>query len=78
MAENNTSMEYNLNENHDNEDYKNEDIGDNESIVPNSGPDSLDIEVSSVKSSEVSSDHNDFRDDLDDNGANTINDVPRE
>ena len=60
MAENNTSVEYNLDENSDSEGYKNEDKGDNESIVPDSDPDSSDIEVSSVGSSEVSSDHTDF------------------
>ena len=67
MAENNTSVEYNLNENSDSEGYKNEDIGDNESIVIDSDPYSSDIEVLSVGSSEVSSDHTDFQDELDDN-----------
>ena len=38
-------------------------------------PDFLDIEVSSVGSSEVSSDHTDSGDELDDNGCNTINDT---
>ena len=38
MAENNTSVEYNLDENFDSEGYKNEDIGDNESILPDSDP----------------------------------------
>ena len=46
MAENNTSVEYNLDENSDSEGYKNKDIVDNESIVPDSDPDSSDIEVS--------------------------------
>ena len=72
MAENSTSVEYNL-ENSDSEGYKNEDIGDNESIVPDSDPDSSDIEVSSVGASEVSSDHTNFGDELDDSGRNTIN-----
>ena len=36
MAENNNSVEYNLDENSESEGYKNEDIGDNESIVPDS------------------------------------------
>ena len=49
-------------------------MGDNESIVPDSDPDSSDIEGLSVGSIEVSSDHTDFRDDLDDNGPNTVND----
>ena len=34
MAENNARAECNLDENSDSEGYKNEDIGDNESIVP--------------------------------------------
>ena len=75
MAENNTNVEYNLDKNSDSESYKNEDIGDNESIVQDSDPDSSDIKVSSVGSSEVSSDHNDFGDELDDNGPNTANDA---
>ena len=75
MAENNTIVEYNLDENSDSEGYKNEDIGDNESIVPDSDPNYSDIEVSSVGSSEVSSDHTDLGDELDDNGPNTINDA---
>ena len=33
MAENNTSVEYNLDENSASEGYKREDIGDNESTV---------------------------------------------
>ena len=33
MAENNTSVEYNLDENSDIKGYKNEDIGDIESII---------------------------------------------
>ena len=58
----NTSVEYNLDENSDSEGYKNEDIGDNESIIPDSDPDSSDIEVSSVGCSEVSSDHTNIGD----------------
>ena len=45
MAENNTSAEYNLDKNSDSEGYKNEEIGDNESIVPDCDPNSSDIEV---------------------------------
>ena len=48
MAENITNVEYNLDENPDSEGYKNEDIGDNESIIPDSDPYSSDIEVSSL------------------------------
>ena len=62
MAENNASAEYNLDENSDIEGYKNEDTGGKESIVPDSDPDPSIIEVSSVGSSEVSSDHTDFGD----------------
>ena len=61
MTENNTSVEYNLDENHDSEGYTNEDVGDNESTVPDS--------------SYVSSDHTDFGDELDDNGPNTVKDA---
>ena len=75
MAENDTNVEYNLDENSDSKGYKNEGIGDNESIVPDSDPTSLDIEVLSVGSSEVSSDHTDFGDELDDNGPSTVNDA---
>ena len=60
--------------NSDSEGHKNDDIEEYESIVPDSGPDSLDIEVSSVRSSEISSDHIDFWDKWNDNGLNTIND----
>ena len=60
MAENNNSVVYNLDENSDSEGYKNEDIWDNESIVPDADPNSSNIEVSSVGSSEVSSDHTDL------------------
>ena len=74
MAENNTSVEYNLDENSDSEGYK-MNIGNNESIAPDSDPNSSDIEVSFMGSSEVSSDHTDFGDELDDNGPNTINDA---
>ena len=60
MAENNTSVENNLDENSDCEGHKNEDIGDNESIVPAFDPDISNIEVYSVGSRDVSSDHTDF------------------
>ena len=72
MAEINTNVEYNLDEKSDCEGYKNEDIGDNESIVPDSDPDSSDIEVFSVGSSEVCIDHTDFGYEWDDNGTNTV------
>ena len=75
MAKENTSVEYNLYENFDSEGYKNDDIGDTESIVPDSDQDFSAIEVLSVGSSEVTSDHIDFRDELDDNGPNTVNDA---
>ena len=75
MAENSTSVEYNLDENSDSKGYKNEDIGDTESIVPDSDPDFLDIEISTVGSSEISSDHTDFWDEWDDNGHNAVNDA---
>ena len=71
MAESNTSVEYNLDENSDSGGHKNEDIGDNESIGPDSAPNPSDIEVSLVGSSEISSDHNDFGDEWD--GPNTVN-----
>ena len=45
MAKNNTSVEYYPDENAEFEDYENKDAGDNESIVPDSDPDLLDIEV---------------------------------
>ena len=48
MTENNTSAEYNPDENLDFEEYNNDDIRDNELIVPDSDPDSSDIEVSLV------------------------------
>ena len=38
MAENNTGVEYNVDENSNSEDYKNEDIEDNGSVVPDSDP----------------------------------------
>ena len=60
MAENNTSTEDNPDENADFCSYNNEDIEDNESVVPDSNSDSPDIEVSLVGSSEVSSDHTDL------------------
>ena len=75
IAENHTSAEYNFDENSDSEGYKNEDIGYNESIGPDPNPDTSVIEVSSVGSSEVSSDHTDFGDEWDDNGPNTDNDA---
>ena len=75
MAENNTRAEYNLDENCDSEGYQNEDIGDDESIVPDPDLDSSDIEVSSVGYSEVSSNHTDFVDERDDNGPNTVCDA---
>ena len=61
--------------NSDSEGYKNEDVGDNESIVPDSDQDSSDIEVLSVGSSEVSSDHTHFGEKLDNNGRSTVNDA---
>ena len=68
MAEYNTSVEYNLEENSDSEGYENEDIGVNKSILPYSDPDSSNIEAWSVGSSEISTDHTDLGDELDDNG----------
>ena len=65
MAENNTSVAYKFDESSDCEGYNNVDIGDNESLVPDSDPDSLDIEVSWVGSSEVSSDHTYFGEEWD-------------
>ena len=65
MAENEISVEYNLDEHSDSEGYKNEDIGDNESISSDSDPSASDIGVLSVGSSEVSSDHTDFGDEWD-------------
>ena len=76
MAKNNTSVEYNLDENSDSEGYKNEDIGN--SLWVNSTrfwSNSSDIEVSSLGSSQVSNDHTNLGDKLDDNGPNTLNDV---
>ena len=43
MAENNTNVQYNFDENSDSDGYKNDDIEGNESIVPDSDPDSSDI-----------------------------------
>ena len=74
-AKNNTSVECNLDKNSDSEGYNNEDVGDNESIVPDSDPDSSDIEVSSVEPSETSTDHTDFGGKWDDNGPNNVNDA---
>ena len=73
MAKTNTSMEHNLDENSDRKGYRNEDMGDNKSIILDS--DSSDTEVLSVGSNEVSSDHTDLGDELDDNGPNTVNDA---
>ena len=39
MTKNNTRLEYNWNKNFDSEGYKNEDMSDNESVVPVSYPD---------------------------------------
>ena len=75
MAEKNTSIEYNLDKNSDIEGYKNEDTGDNESIVPDFDPNSSHIEVFSEGSSEVYSYHIDFGDEWDYNGPNTVNDA---
>ena len=75
MVEFNTSVEYNLDENSDSDRYNNKDIRHKESIVPGLESDSSDIEVSSVGSKDFSSDHTDFRDELDDNRPNTVNDV---
>ena len=75
IAENNTSAEYNPGENVDFEGYSNDDIGDNESIVPDSDPDSSDIEVPFVESSKVSSDITDFRNEKDDRGPNNVTDA---
>ena len=75
MAGNNTSADYNLDKNSDSEGYKNEDIGDSESTVPNSEPNSSDIEVLSLGFSEVSSDHTDFGNEWDDTVPNTVNDA---
>ena len=57
------------------EGYRNEDIRANEPVVPDLDPDSSDIKVSSVGSSEVSSDPTDFEDEWDDNRPNTVNDA---
>ena len=75
MAENNARMEYHLDGNSNSEGYQNEDIGDNVPKIPDSDPNFSDIEVSSVGSSEVSSDHTNLGDELDNNGPNTINDA---
>ena len=60
MDEKDTSAECNPGENYDFEGFINDNIGDNEWVVPNFDPYSLDIEVSLVRSSEVSSDHTDL------------------
>ena len=44
----------------------------NESIGPDSDPDSSDTEASSLESSEVSSDHTDYGDEWDDNGPTLL------
>ena len=75
MAESNTSVEYNLDENSDSEGYKNEDIGEIESIGPDFNPISSDIEVLSAGSNEVSYDYTDFGDEWEDNGPSTVNDA---
>ena len=75
MAENNTSAEYNCDENSDCEGHKNEYVGDNESIAQDSVLDSSDIEVSSFGYSEVSSDHTDFGDEWDTNRPYNVNDT---
>ena len=75
MAENKINVEYNLDENIDCGCYKNEDRRDNESIAPDSDWHSSHIEVSSVGSSEVSSDHTNFEAEWDDNGPNNVNDA---
>ena len=73
MVKNNTSVEYNIDKHSYCEGYKNGDIGDNQSKGQYSDPDTSDIEVSPVGSSEVSSDHMDFGDELDDNALNMVN-----
>ena len=75
MVKNNTDAEHNLDKNSDFEGYNNEDMGDNESIVPGSDLDTSDIEVSSVGSSEILTDHVDFGDEKDDSGPNTVNEA---
>ena len=75
IAENNTGAEYNFDNNSDSEGYNNEGTGDNELIVPDSDPNCSDIEVSSVGSSEVSSDQTGFGNELDNNGPHTVNDA---
>ena len=62
MAKWNFSVEYYLDENSVSDGYKNEDIGDIESIVLDSDSDSSVIEVSSVGPREISNDHTDFGD----------------
>ena len=64
MAENNTSAEYNPDENSH---FGNEDIEDSESIGPDSNLDSSDIHIYLVGSSDVYSNHTYFRDEQDDN-----------
>ena len=72
MAESNASAEYNLDENLKVRAMKIQKI---RSIVPDSDPNSSDIEVLLVWSSEVSGHHTEFEDELDDNGPNTVNDA---
>ena len=50
-------------------------IWGNDSVVPDSDPNSSDIDILWVGSSEVSSDHTDFGNEWDDNGPNTVNDA---
>ena len=73
MAENNISAEYNPNENSDSEGYNNEGIRNNVSIMSDSDPDSLDIEVSLVGSRDISSNNTDFGDEWYDNGPKITN-----
>ena len=75
IAENNINEAYNLNIDSDSDGSSNQDITNNESIVPDYDSDSSDIEVSLVRSSEVSNDHTDFGDEWDDNGPNAVNDA---
>ena len=75
ITENSTSVENTLDENSDSECFKNEDIGDNESVVPDSDPDSSNIEVFQVGANEIFSDHTDLGDEWDNYGPNTVNDA---
>ena len=75
MAETLLMLKYNPEEDSEFEGYNNEDIGDNESIAPDSDPDSSDTEVLSVGGSEVSSDHTDFGHKQNDNGPGIVDDA---